>query len=57
MGKIPTGKNAGKNIFDKDVEPHEMIEGLLKMMPVGARNVTYLPSEAVDQLAKDGAGV
>jgi len=43
-----------KSIFDKDVPPEEMIQGLLKMMPVGARTVTILPPEAVEEMAKDG---
>lgn len=43
-----------KSIFDKDVPPEEMIQGLLKMMPVGARTVTILPPEAVEEMAKEG---
>mmetsp|Transcript_67380 Transcript_67380/g.119249 ORF Transcript_67380/g.119249 Transcript_67380/m.119249 type:complete len:103 (-) Transcript_67380:340-648(-) len=53
VGKIPSGKYAGKNIFDKDVPGDEMIKGLLKMMPVGARTCTYLPADAVATLSKD----
>ena len=43
-----------KSIFDKDVPPEEMIQGLLKMMPVGARTVTILPPEAVEEMSKEG---
>jgi hypothetical protein len=39
------------------VPPEEMIQGLLKMMPVGARSVTILPPEAVEEMAKEGKRV
>jgi len=53
VGKIQSGPHAGKNIFDKDVPSEELIKGILKMMPVGARTATYLPAEAVEQLGND----
>jgi hypothetical protein len=39
--------------MEKETESATMIDGLLAIMPVGCRNVTYLPASAVDALAKD----
>jgi len=38
--------------MEKETESATMIDGLLAIMPVGCRNVTYLPASAVDALAK-----
>ena len=41
----------GKKSFLEEGTPfQETIDGLLGLMPVGARNVTYLPAEAVAEL-------
>ena len=42
-----------KSFLEKETESATMIDGLLAIMPVGCRNVTYLPASAVDALAKD----
>jgi len=42
-----------KSFMEKETESATMIDGLLAIMPVGCRNVTYLPASAVDALAKD----
>ena len=31
-----------------------MIDGLLGIMPVGCRNVTYIPAGAMEQIQKEG---
>lgn len=42
-----------KSFMDKDSSSAEMIDGLLGIMPVGCRNVTYLPASAIETLQKD----
>ena len=42
-----------KSFLEKDTPFQETVEGLLGLMPVGARNVTYLPAEAVEAMQKD----
>lgn len=42
-----------KSFLEKDTPFNETIDGLLGLMPVGARNVTYLPADAVEALGKD----
>ena len=41
-----------KSFLEKDTPFNETIDGLLGLMPVGARNVTYVPAEAVEELSK-----
>ena len=30
------------------------VDGLLGLMPIGARNVTYIPASAMETISKDG---
>ena len=41
-----------KSFLEKDTPFQETVDGLLGLMPVGARNVTYVPGEAIDELRK-----
>ena len=51
---IAAGTLQGKKSFlEKDTPMQETIDGLLGIMPVGCRNVTYLPAEAVEAIGKD----
>ena len=43
-----------KSFLEEGTPFQETIDGLLGLMPIGARNVTYLPAEAVAQLQEDG---
>ena len=43
-----------KSFLDKDTPMQETIDGLLGIMPVGARNVTYIPADAMEKMSKDG---
>ena len=51
-GTIGTGKIKNRSFLDKDTDPQTMIDGLLGLMPVGCRNVTYIPAEAMEQISK-----
>ncbi len=42
-----------KSFLSKDTPFMETIDGLLGIMPVGARNVTYLPAEAMEEISKN----
>lgn len=42
-----------KSFMDKDSSTETMIDGLLGIMPVGCRNVAYMPASAVEALSKD----
>ena len=39
--------------MEKDTPMDEMIDGLLGIMPVGARQCTYIPAEAMEKLGRD----
>ena len=41
-----------KSFLDKDTPMQETIDGLLGLMPIGCRNVTYIPEGAMAELAK-----
>lgn len=53
-GTIGTGK-VKKSFLDKEADMQTTVDGLLGLMPVGARNVTYVPAEAIEKAAKDGS--
>jgi len=50
---VPAGSIKGNRSFlSKDTPISETIDGLLGIMPVGARNVTYIPADAMDTISK-----
>ena len=52
---VAAGSLQGKKPFlDKDVPLQETIDGLLGILPVGARNVTYLSQEAMTAMQGQG---
>lgn len=52
---IAAGTMQGRKSFlEKDTPMQETIDGLLGIMPVGCRTVTYIPAEAMEQMGKDG---
>ena len=48
-GTIGTGK-IKKSFLDKDTDFQTTVDGLLGLMPIGARNVTYIPGEAMEKI-------
>ena len=53
-GSIGTGTIRNRSFLDKDTDPQTMIDGLLGLMPVGCRNVTYIPAGAMETISKEG---
>ena len=53
-GTIGTGQIKNRSFLDKDTDMQTMVDGLLGLMPVGARNVTYIPEGAMEQIQKEG---
>uniref|UniRef100_A0A7S2BMH0 Uncharacterized protein n=1 Tax=Haptolina brevifila TaxID=156173 RepID=A0A7S2BMH0_9EUKA len=51
-GSIGTGQIKNRSFLSKDTDMQTMVDGLLGIMPVGCRNVTYIPEGAMETISK-----
>ena len=47
-GTIGTGKIKNRSFLDKETDMQTTVDGLMGLMPIGARHVTYLPAQAME---------
>ena len=43
-----------RSLLDKTTASQTMVDGLLGLMPVGCRNATYISSDAMEKIGKEG---
>jgi len=56
-GTIGTGQIKNRSFLDKDTDMQTTVDGLLGLMPVGCRNVTYIPAGAMEQIQKSEGAI
>ena len=51
-GTIGTGQIKNRSFLDEKSDFQTTVDGLLGLMPIGCRNVTYIPAGAMEEIGK-----